>query len=202
MQRLLIATTNQGKLQEIRSIMSDIPVELVSLSDLGIDLDVEETGTTYQENAELKALTYAKISGLPTISDDGGLEIDALDGAPGLHSKRWIGSGATHEDLLLFLLKTIKELPENNRGVSFRCVVSFALPDGFITSAHGVIRGELVYNPEVEKMKVGLPYRRCFWIPDLQKFHDELSDEENKRYNHRNHAVDKLKPIVKIKLKV
>src|SRR2546430_2498785 len=100
MKKLLVATTNPGKLVELSSFLVDLPITLVSLKDVGITDDVEETGKTYKENAELKATFYAKKSGLPAVADDGGLEIAALDGAPGIKSRRWIGKKATEEDLI------------------------------------------------------------------------------------------------------
>lgn len=197
MQKLLIATTNKSKIQEFSDFLTDIPV--VSLADIGINVDVEETGTTYEENAVLKATFYSKLSGLFALSDDGGLEIDALDGAPGLHSRRWIGKDATHEELFDHFLAVVKELPEDTRGATFRCVIAFATPDGSVQTVENHIRGELRYNPSV-LLQGGYPYRRCFWIPELGKFYDELTKHELVNYNHRLKAVEKLKPIMKEKL--
>src|SRR3989304_9704190 len=100
MKKLLVATTNVGKLKEISNFLSDLPLEIVSLSDIGIVDDVKEVGKTYKENSQIKALFYAKKSNLPVISDDGGLEIEAFGGAPGINSKRWLGKGSTEQDII------------------------------------------------------------------------------------------------------
>ena len=117
--KLLIATTNKGKLKEITDFLSDLPLEIVSLSDLNIQDDVEEVGKTYKENSQTKALFYAKKSNLPAIADDGGIEILALDGAPGIKSKRWLGKDSSEEDIIKHMTKVAQELPDNNRVAVF-----------------------------------------------------------------------------------
>src|SRR3989338_5585840 len=129
MQKLLIATTNKGKLKELSEFLSDLPAQLLSLKDVGITDDVEEAGKTYEENSQLKALFYAKKSGLPAIADDGGLEIFALGGAPGVKSRRWLGYDATDEELINHMIKVSKNLPKDNRKASFRTVVALGLPN-------------------------------------------------------------------------
>ena len=111
MQKILIATHNGGKLREFSSMFARTPVELISLSDVGIDVDVDETGATYAENATLKAVTYAKLSGLPTLADDSGLEVDGLDGEPGLRSARYAGEHANDDDRIAFLLQKLNNIP-------------------------------------------------------------------------------------------
>src|SRR5690348_17098200 len=116
MQKLLIATTNKGKVLELGEFLKDLrSLQLVSLKDVGIDADVAEDGTTYDENSRKKALFYSQLSGLPSVADDGGLEIDALGGEPGIKSRRWLGYKGTDEELLAHLQKVGNELPEKNR---------------------------------------------------------------------------------------
>src|SRR5438105_912558 len=125
MKKLLVATTNKGKLQEIGEFLQDLHVKLVSLKDVGITQDVEEDGKSYEENSQKKALFYAKLAKLPAVADDGGLEINALGGAPGLKSRRWLGYHGTDEELLAHMQKVADQLSEHNREATFVTVVSF-----------------------------------------------------------------------------
>ncbi len=203
MKKLLVATKNQGKLKEISNFLSDIPFNIVSLRDVGIEDDFEENGITYKENSQNKAIFYAKKSGLPAISDDGGIEIVALGGAPGIKSRRWLGYEASDEELIEHMKKIAKELPKNNRKAYFRTVVSFALPDGKVWSIFGEVEGEIAEKPRLKFLK-GYPYRSFFYIPKIKKFYHEsdLSDEEQKLYNHRCKAIQKLIPIIKKELAI
>ncbi len=198
MQKLLIGTKNKAKINELSKFFVNLPLQLVSLEDIYLTYDVEEDGTTYQENSQKKALFYAKKSGLPTISDDGGLEIVALDYKPGVRSRRWLGYEATDEELINHLLKVSKELPDNNREAYFKTVVSFALPDGAVWSGEGELKGILAKKPLNSTTK-GYPYRSFFFLPQLNKFYheSELSSEEAKLYNHRYKAIQSLLPIIK-----
>ena len=198
MKKLLIATTNPGKVKELSEFLSDLPVTLVSLKDLKIADDVEETENTYKENSQLKALFYAGRSGLPAIADDGGLEIVALNNQPGVKSNRWLGPGKTHDDLIKHMEKVARELPDNNRTAYFKTVVSFALPNGRVWSVAGQVKGEIARRPGHNYLK-GYPYRSFFYLPRLKKFYHEkdLSPAEQKLYNHRYKAIQKLKPIIK-----
>lgn len=201
MKKLLIATKNKGKLLEISHFLSNLNVDLVSFSDLDIDQDVEENGKTYQENAEKKALFFAKLSGLPTIADDGGLEISALNNEPGVQSRRWLGYEGTDEELIKHMQKVAKELPDNNRSAFFKVALSLALPNGKVWSVDGKIKGIIAKKPHL-KLLEGYPYRSFFYLPQLQKYYHEqdLSEDEQKVYNHRYKAISKLLPIIKRQL--
>lgn len=201
--KLLIATTNVGKLKEISDFLSDIPLEIVSLSDVGITDDIKETGKTYKENSQLKALFYAKKSGLPSVSDDGGLEISVFDGAPGIKSKRWLGKDSTEQDIINHMLKVAKKLPNDNRKAFFKTVISLALPNGKVWSVSGEIEGIIAKKPYLKTLK-GYPYRSFFYLPKLKKYYheNELSKEEQKLYNHRYIAIRKLKSTIQRELKL
>ena len=200
-QKLLIATTNRGKLQELKNFLSDLPIQLVSLSDVGITDDVAETGKTYKENSQKKALFYAKKSGLPAIADDGGLEISALNGEPGIKSRRWLGYEGSDEELIRHITKIARELPDTNRKALFRAVISLALPDEKVWSVEGSIAGIIAKEPNDKYLK-GYPYRSFFYLPKLKKYYheNELSEAEQKLYNHRWKAIQRLKPIIKKEL--
>lgn len=198
MQKVLIATTNPGKTREYKQLLSDLPVSVVSLKDVGIDKDVDETGGTYEENAKLKATTYANLSGLPAISDDGGIEIDALGGKPGLHSRRWVGGEGKDEDIIRKMKEVAKELPDNNRRATFNIVVAFALPNGEVWTSKGFVEGIIAREPQYNLLH-GYPYRSFFYIPTIKKFYQELelTEEEAQQYNHRLRAVIALKKDIR-----
>lgn len=197
MTKLLIATTNVGKLKEISNFLKDLPLKIVSLRDVGIADDVEEAGKTYKENSQVKAIFYAKKSNLPAVSDDGGLEIMALGGAPGLKSKRWVGKNSTDKKIIEHMIKVTKELSDNNRKAFFKTVISFALPSGKVWSVTGEIEG-IIAKEHYLKLLRGYPYRSFFYLPKLKKYYheNELTIDEQKTYNHRYKAIEKLKPIL------
>jgi len=203
MKKLLIATKNEGKLKEISNFLSDISLDLISLNDLEISEDFQESGKSYKENSQSKALFYAKLSGLPSIADDGGIEIDALNGAPGIRSKRWVGKDSTDEKIIDHMKKIASALPENNRRAFFKTVVSFALPNGKVFSTTGEIKGIISKKPLLKLLK-GYPYRSFFYLPKIKKYYHEkdLSGDEEKLYNHRYKAIQKLIPIIKRELKI
>ncbi len=202
-QKLLIATTNSGKFTEISNFLSDLPVQLVSLKEVGITDDVEEAETTYEANSKKKAIFYARKSGLPAISDDGGFEIEALNGVPGLRSKRWVGNDSTDEKIIEKMKQVAKELPDNNRVACFKTVVSFAMPNGLVFSSFGEVKGIIAKEPLLKLMH-GYPYRSFFYIPKIKKFYheSELTPSEEKEYNHRYKAISKLIPTIRKVLRI
>ena len=196
--QLLIATGNKGKLKEFKNFFSELSLEIISLKDLNITDEVEETGKTYRENSQKKAIYFAKLSGLPTIADDGGIEIAALNNQPGIKTKRWLGRKASDKELVNHMIMVSKALPENNRKGFFKAVVSLALPSGKVYSAKGEVEGIIAKEPYLKFLK-GYPFRSFFFLPKIGKYYheDELTKEEEKIYNHRHKAVQKLKPIIK-----
>ncbi|HEX8931523.1 MAG TPA: non-canonical purine NTP pyrophosphatase [Patescibacteria group bacterium] len=201
MKKLLIATHNPAKLNELRQLLIDLPLELTSLKDVGISEDIEETGTTYEENSQQKALFYAQKSGLVALSDDGGIEIAALNNAPGIHSKRWLGAESTEEELINHMQKVANELPNENRHATFKVTLSLASPKGNVLSVTGEIKGIIAKEPFIQQRK-GYPYRSFFFLPQIGKyyFESELTAEEQKKYNHRVIAIEKLKPLLRQEL--
>ncbi|MBI2404657.1 non-canonical purine NTP pyrophosphatase [Candidatus Gottesmanbacteria bacterium] len=198
---LLIATTNPGKLLEIKQFLSDLPIELVGLEDVGITENVEETGKTFEENAVLKATYYAKKSGLLTLADDGGFEIDVLHGEPGVKSHRWIDSNreSTDEELIAFTFERLKDVPEGKRGAQLRLVLALVAPNGdLLATAEEKIHGIIPLTPATVR-HAGFPYRSILFLPELGKFYDHLTftKEETEEYNHRKRALEKLKPMIK-----
>ncbi len=203
MNKLLIATTNPGKLIEIKRFLADIPIKLVSLRDAGIIDFPEETGETFEENAILKAKYYAKESGLPTLADDGGFEIDALGGEPGVKSHRWIDQSreSTDEELIAYTIERMKEVPEGSRGAQLRLVLALVLSDDQIYTVEASVRGVVPIIPTGTRSE-GFPFRSLLFLPEINKYynHDELTVAENDAYNHRKRALDQLKPIIRDQL--
>jgi XTP/dITP diphosphohydrolase len=197
MLKLLIATNNPGKMREIRSLLDWPELELVMPADLGLDLNVPETGSSYAENAEIKGRAFAKASGMLSLADDSGLEVDALDGLPGLHSARFIERPeATDEDRRRRLLERLKGYPPPWRA-QFRCVVAVVTPRGEVELAEGLCEGEIV---PYERGLNGFGYDPVFLIPQVGKTMAELSMDEKNQLSHRARAVKAAKPILKLHL--
>src|SRR5215472_13731521 len=186
MRALLIATTNRHKLEEFRAMFSDLPYQLLSLNDIQPGVDVEETGTTFRENAELKALTYARLSSLLTLADDSGLEIDALDGAPGVYSARFAGVDTSYEERFRLIFEKLRGLPSSRRTARFHCVITIAEPAGFYQSVDGVIEGVIT---EEARGTHGFGYDPIFLVPSLEKTTAELLPEHKNQISHRAQAV-------------
>ncbi len=188
MKRLLLATTNQGKVQEYRRLFDDLPLELVTPSDVGISTEVEEVAPTFAENARLKAVALAAESGLSTLADDSGLEVDALGGEPGTRSARYAGDDASDADRIAFLLERMKGVPWEERTARFRCVIAFARPEGAVEYCDGESSGMIALEPRGEH---GFGYDPVFYLPELGRTMAELSPEEKDRIGHRGEAAGK-----------
>lgn len=193
MNKLLLASNNKGKLRELRAILDELPIELVTPADIGLDLDVSEDGSTYAENAAKKALAFQRASGLACLADDSGLEVDALDGAPGLYSARYSSKpGATDADRRAFLLQNLNGKPRPWTA-RFRATVAIASPDGRVQIAEGTCPGEIV--PE-ERGTGGFGYDPIFLLPELGLTMAELPEETKNRLSHRARAVQAALPIL------
>ena len=186
--RLLVATRNHGKLRELSDLLGSVPFELVSLADAGIEVDVEETGHTFEDNAVLKAETYRDLSGMLTLADDSGLEVDALGGEPGVRSARYAGPDATDSDRIQLLLKNLQSTPEATWAAQFTCVIAIASPGEETRLFPGSCRGRIVREPRGEN---GFGYDPVFLFPDLGLTMAELTPEQKNEVSHRALAVRK-----------
>ena len=182
--KLAIATNNAHKLQEIRAILSGQFDELLSLKDLGIDVDVEETGTTLEENALLKARTIQAICHIPTLADDTGLMVDALGGAPGVYSARYAGEEHNDASNRALLLKNLQN--EQNRNAHFATVIAIVYPNGDFITAKGRVEGEILRE---ERGNEGFGYDSLFYSYELKKTFAEASQEEKNSVSHRGRAL-------------
>ncbi len=167
-------------------MLGDVPFDLVSLNDIGIDDEVEETGETFEENAALKAETYARLSGLPALADDSGLEVDALGGEPGVRSARYAGEDATDADRIAFLLQKLENVPQERWSARFRCVIALAWPGEPIEFHPGACEGMIVPEPRGFN---GFGYDPVFFIPRMNMTMAELASDKKNGISHRSIAV-------------
>ncbi len=194
MRPLLIATANPHKLDEFRAIFSDLPYQLLSLNDIQLDLNVEETGTTSQENSQLKALAYARAGGLLSLADDSGLEIDALEGAPGVYSARFGGKNMPYSERFHLIYERLHGLSPEQCTARFRCVITIAEPSGYHRSVEGMIEGVISRSPRGEN---GFGYDPIFLVPELGKTTAEISPEHKNRISHRGQAARLARTLLK-----
>jgi XTP/dITP diphosphohydrolase len=194
MDRLLIATNNKGKVREFQDLLTGIPFQLVTPGDLNLNLEVEESGDTYEANARLKALAFGRASGLLTLADDSGLEVDALNGAPGIHSARYAGPAAKDGNKIEYLLSKLVGVPMEKRTARFRCVIAIATPAGAVRYCSGACEGLITLIP---RGAAGFGYDPVFLFPDLSKTMAELPEEVKNQLSHRGRAAREAVKLLK-----
>lgn len=190
--KLLVATNNQGKLKEFNEILGELGIACVSLKDMGIQADVEETGTTFLENALLKAKEIYKIAGIPTISDDSGLMVDALSGEPGVYSARYAGEPSDDNRNIQKLLSNLNGV--KNRTARFKSVIAAVFSEEDILVAEGECEGVILDERRGEN---GFGYDPVFYVEALSKTFAEMTDAEKNSLSHRGNAIRKLKEQLK-----
>jgi XTP/dITP diphosphohydrolase len=191
--KLLVATNNPGKVREYEALLKGLPLTLTYPAREGIDIEVEETGSTFAENARLKAAAYARASGLWTLADDSGLEVDAVGGEPGTRSARYAGQGASDEDRYCLLLSKLEGVPWERRTARFRCVIAVARPQGEIRTADGICEGVIAFEPKGEH---GFGYDPVFYMPEHDQTMAELKPEVKNRISHRARAAEGARRIL------
>ena len=186
--KVVLASKNKHKLEEISKITEKFGIELILQSQLGIDMDVEENGSTFEENSYIKAKAVMEATGLPALADDSGIAVDALNGEPGIYSARY-GFDDSLDDWgrLLLLLKNTENVPDGSRQAQFVCVITLVMPDGKTIQARGEAHGELLRAPIGEG---GFGYDPIFYYPPLGKAFAQLSAEEKNRVSHRAVALE------------
>jgi XTP/dITP diphosphohydrolase len=194
---LLIATNNQGKIKELHELLDDLGIDLVTPSQIGLDLDVIEDGLTYAENATKKAVAFAKASNLISLADDSGLEVDALDGAPGLYSARYgstNGEKLSDADRRKYLLSKLQDQPRPWTA-RFHATIAIGIPNGEVHLTVGICEGEII---PTERGTGGFGYDPIFLLPELGRTMSELSMDEKNRLSHRAKAVMNAKGILEM----
>ncbi len=195
--KVVLASKNPHKLVEIDEITRQLGIELILQSELGIDIDVEETGTTFEENSLIKAEAVMKATGLPAMADDSGIAVDALNGAPGVYSARYGGDPSMSDhDRKMLLLKNTEHVPDGQRQAQFVCVITMVTPAGEVIQARGEIHGELTREPKGEN---GFGYDPIFYYPPAGMTTAEMSSEEKHKVSHRGNALKVFYDILKEK---
>ena len=192
--KIIFATGNQGKMREIKAIMSDMDVEILSMKEAGIDVDIEENGTTFEENALIKARAIVKEAGAIVLADDSGLEIDYLDKAPGVLSARYMGEDTPYSIKNAHILNLLKEVEGNARSARFVCSIAAVFPDGREFTTYATIEGEIAHKSAGEN---GFGYDPIFFVPEFGKTTAELSADEKNKISHRGKALSMMKEILK-----
>lgn len=194
--KFVLASHNKGKLEELQSILGELGVEVVLQSEVGLDLEPEETGATFAENARIKAQAVMEASGLPAIADDSGLCVDALQGGPGVYSARYGGPDLTYAEKNRLLLQTMQG--QTPRTCHFACHVTCCFPNGDVLDAEGTCQGTVAFAPMGEG---GFGFDPIFFVPSLKKTFAQLSAEEKNAISHRGKALDSFEKKLKEYLK-
>ncbi len=196
MGRIVFATGNAGKIREINAIMADTGMEVVSMKDAGIQIDVEENGKTYEENALIKARAAAAVAVSEDIvmADDSGLEIDYLNGEPGIYSARYLGENTSYRIKNADLVSRLEGVPDDKRTARFVCAIAAVLPDGRELTVRAAIEGRIGYE---EKGANGFGYDPIFYVPEFQKTTAELTETEKNEVSHRGKALRLMKEELK-----
>ncbi len=193
MTRIIFATGNKDKLREIREILDNEDLEIVSMKEAGFDIDIEENGTTFAENALLKARAIAKASGCLTLADDSGLEIDAMDKQPGIYSARFLGHDTDYDYKNNYILDKLKDVPEEKRTARYVCAVAAVWPDGREEAVTETFEGSIGYE---QRGNGGFGYDPIFRVPEYNKSAAEMTPEEKNSMSHRGKALRAMKKIL------
>ena len=194
MTEIIFATGNKDKMREIREIMADCDVHIVSMKEAGIRVDIVEDGTTFEENAKIKARAVAAHTDAIVLADDSGLEIDALNKEPGVYSARYMGEDTSYHIKNASLIERLNGVPDEKRTARFVCAVAAAFPDGSVKTVRGTMEGRIGYE---EKGENGFGYDPIFYLPEYGCTSAELSGEEKNKISHRGKALCAIKDELK-----
>ena len=190
MKKVIFATGNEGKMKEIREILGDLDIELLSLKDAGIKADIVEDGKTFEENAEIKAKAICQLTGEIVLADDSGLEIDYLNKEPGIYSARYMGEDTSYRIKNASLIERLEGVPDEQRTARFVCAIAAAFPDGTMKTVRAAMEGRIGYE---EKGENGFGYDPIFYLPEYGCTSAELSMEEKNKITHRGKALRLIK---------
>jgi len=191
--KMIFATGNEGKMKEIRMILADMGMEILSMKEAGVNADIVEDGTTFEENALIKARTVAEVSGLPAMADDSGLEVDYMDKAPGIYSARFLGEDTSYRIKNQYIIDQLAEVEGDARSARFVCAIALALPDGRSFTTRATVEGVIAYE---ERGSEGFGYDPIFYLPEYGKTTAELTPEEKNVISHRGKALRQMKAIM------
>ncbi len=197
MKKIIFATTNENKVREVRMMMDGLDVELCTMKEAGVDVDIVEDGTTFEENAIIKAKTIMEITGEIAIADDSGLEVDYLDGAPGIYSARFLGEDTSYDIKNNYIIEKLKDAKGKERSARFVCAMAVAFPNGEILTCKGIIEGLITYE---QKGTNGFGYDPIVYVPEFEMTTGEMTPELKNSISHRGKALEQMKEILKGKL--
>lgn len=193
MDKIVFATLNEGKVKEIKEILGDFEIEVLSMKEMGINIDVEENGSTFEENSLIKARALSKLTGLPALADDSGLVVDYLKGEPGIYSARYLGRDTDYDYKNNFIINELSDAKAEERSARFVCVISLVLPDGREFTKMGIMEGLIGYEQKGEN---GFGYDPIFYLPEYGKTSAELSPSEKNEISHRGKALSEMKELI------
>ena len=194
MDKIVFATGNQGKMKEVRMIMQDLGCEILSLKDIALDVDIVEDGSTFEENAIIKASTICKMTGEIVLADDSGLEVDYLDKAPGIYSARFLGEDTSYDIKNQYIIDQLANAKGEERSARFVCAIACAYPDGIIETTRGTIEGIIGYEPKGEN---GFGYDPIFYVPEYGVSTAQMPSDLKNKISHRGKALEKMKLLLK-----
>lgn len=192
--KIIFATGNEGKMREVREILSDLGMEILSMKEAGVSMDIVEDGTTFEENARIKARAVQKATGALVLADDSGLAVDYLNGEPGVYSARYMGEDTSYVIKNKSIIDRLKGIEGSARSARFCCAIAAVFPDGSEAVTEGMIEGVIAESPSGEG---GFGYDPIFYLPERGMTTAELSAEEKNAVSHRGNALRKMKPLIK-----
>ncbi|WP_302625521.1 XTP/dITP diphosphatase [uncultured Eubacterium sp.] len=197
MKRIIFATTNKNKVKEVNMMMEDFDVELVTMKEAGIDVDIVENGTTFEENAIIKARTIMEMTGEIAIADDSGLEVDYLDGAPGIYSARFLGEDTSYDIKNNYIIDKLKNVKGKERSARFVCAMAAAFPNGDVLTCKGTIEGVIALE---QRGTNGFGYDPIVYVPEYEMTTGEMAPELKNSISHRGKALEQMKEILRTRL--
>lgn len=192
--KIIFATGNEGKMREVREILSDLGMEILSMKEAGVSMDIVEDGITFEENARIKARAVQKATGALVLADDSGLAVDYLNGEPGVYSARYMGEDTSYVIKNKSIIDRLKGIEGSARSARFCCAIAAVFPDGSEAVTEGIIEGVIAESPSGEG---GFGYDPIFYLPERGMTTAELSAEEKNAVSHRGNALRKMKPLIK-----
>lgn len=195
-EKIIFATSNEGKMEEIRLILKDLDSDIISMKEAGIDLDIVEDGTTFEENAIIKAKTIMEMTGSIVLADDSGLEVDAMDKAPGIYSARFLGEGTSYQIKNQYIIDNLKDIAQDKRSARFVCAIACVFPDGEIVTKRATIEGFIGYEMAGDN---GFGYDPIFWLPEYNCTTAQLAIDIKNKISHRGKALEMMKDEIRRK---
>lgn len=196
--KIIFATTNENKVKEVKMMMEDFDVELCTMKDAGIDIDIVEDGTTFEENAVIKAKTIMEMTGEIAIADDSGLEVDYLDGAPGIYSARFLGEDTPYDVKNNYIIDKLKDVKGKDRSARFVCAMAAAFPNGEVETCKGTVEGLIAFE---QKGSNGFGYDPIVYVPEFAMTTGEMEPELKNSISHRGKALEQMKEILRRRLR-